>query len=164
MSFEENTAQEIQVAESLFKCEGFSDISKCFTKLHFQLSGQNKEIASIRKTVENLEHFANETHDRFREIHEQTLPNLESKLNETISNESIERTKLDLWSRKWNLIIRGVPGVVGEKPRETEKKVRNFLIATLHFGEPKANSMLFTAVHRLPSGRDSKNNDNSTLK
>ena len=48
--------------------------------------------------------------------------------------------------------------MVGEKPRETEKKVRNFLIATLHFGEPKANSMLFTAVHRLPSGRDSKNN------
>lgn len=81
--------------------------------------------------MKNLEHFANESQERFTEIHEVTVPNLEAKLQDEISNERIERVKLDFC---------------------------DFLVSTLHLDKKQTVSMLFTAVHRLPGGRDNKNN------
>jgi hypothetical protein len=49
-------------------------------------------------------------------IHNTVVPNLE----EQISDEKKERLKLEIWGRKWNLVISGIEGGLEEKPRETE--------------------------------------------
>ena len=49
-----------------------------------------------------------------------------SKIEENIKGESQERLKLDFWGRKWNMVVRGVPGLPNEKRRDTDKKVRDF--------------------------------------
>ena len=46
------------------------------------------------------------------------MPNLEDKLNE----EANERMRLELWGRKWNVVIGGIEGTLNETPRVTEKK------------------------------------------
>jgi hypothetical protein len=40
-------------------------------------------------------------------IHNTVVPNLEEK----ISDEKKERLKLEIWGRKWNLVISGIEGV-----------------------------------------------------
>ena len=84
------------------------------------------------------------------------LPEFEEKLDK----EAMERIKLEMWGRKWNIIIRSVKGaaVKREFPKVTAARVREFLKKTLGFPEESVNSMLFTAVHRLPSGEADRRN------
>jgi hypothetical protein len=56
------------------------------------------------------------------------VPNLEEK----ISDEKKERLKLEIWGRKWNLVISGIEGGLEEKPRETETKVRGFAFEAIY--------------------------------
>ena len=137
-----------------YQCNDFSDIAKCFEKLHSHI---NHEVEALKeKQVElekkvgvmesSIEYFNSEV----QALHGTYLPNLETK----IEAEGIERTKLELWGRKWNVVIRGIKGAVvnREFPKVTEVLVRTFLKETLHFKKERADAMLFTAVHRLPSG------------
>ena len=57
-------------------------------------------------------------------------------------------------------MIRGVKGAVVKRefPKVTEAAVRDFLKTTLGFSEEWSKSMLFTAVHRLPSGESDRRN------
>ena len=68
---------------------------------------------------------------------------------------------MELWGRKWNLVIRGVKGVDKELPKVTQVCVRLFLNQQLGFDPEHVNRMLFTAVHRLPSGPDGKKKYNA---
>ena len=54
------------------------------------------------------------------------------------------------------MVIRGVKGVDKELPKVTQVCVRLFLNQQLGFDPEHVNRMLFTAVHRLPSGPDGK--------
>ena len=143
-----------------YKCEDFADIAKCFEKLHLYI---NNEVETLRvkqelteKKVEvmesSIEFFNTEVHD----LHNKYLPNMEAK----IEAEQVERTKLEIWGRKWNVIIRGIKGAVvnREFPKVTEVHVRSFLQDTLKFKKERADTMIFTAVHRLPSGEPDKRN------
>jgi hypothetical protein len=49
----------------------------------------------------------------------------------------LKSLKLEMWGRKWNLVLRDIPGKLDETPRVTE-----------------INVMLLTAVHRLAGGID----------
>lgn len=138
----------------LYTCKGFDDLGKCFAKLHCELSGVRDDIGKLKTTVSHLEHFAEYANTSFQEIQEKTIPNIENK----ITSEENERIKLDMWGRKWNLVIRGVKGDLREKPRETEREVRTFFIETLKLEESYAKSMLFSAVHRLPGGTEGYRN------
>ena len=79
-----------------------------------------------------------------------------TQLEEKISDEKKERLKLEIWGRKWNLVISGIEGCLEEKPRETETKVRGFFQAMLHMSLGEANSVLLQACHRLPGGDEKK--------
>ena len=143
-----------------YECNDFADIAKCFEKLHTYINNEVDALKAKQEITEkkadviesSVEYFNTE----FQELHNTHLPNLEAK----IEAEQIERTKLELWGRKWNVVIRGVSGAVvtREFPKVTEARVRQFLKDTLKFEEGRAKSMLFTAVHRLPSGEPNKRN------
>ncbi|VDH90105.1 Hypothetical predicted protein [Mytilus galloprovincialis] len=144
-----------------YECKDFADIGKCFQKLHIyinteveKLKEKQEQIDERVKVLENQAEFANgELHD----IHNSKIPNLES----LIAEEANERLKLEVWGRKWNLVIRGIEGKVGESPKVTENIVRIWLHNDkkgLGFTAPQVKSMLFTAVHRLPNGPEKKRN------
>ncbi|VDI63945.1 Hypothetical predicted protein [Mytilus galloprovincialis] len=144
-----------------YECKEFADIGKCFQKLHIyinteveKLKEKQEQIDERVKVLENAGSFANgELHD----IHNSKIPNLES----LIAEEANERLKLEVWGRKWNLVIRGIEGKVGESPKVTENIVRIWLHNDkkgLGFTAPQVKGMLFTAVHRLPNGPEKKRN------
>jgi hypothetical protein len=54
-----------------------------------------------------------------------------------LKKKPIKSLKLEMWGRKWNLVLRDIPGKLDETPRVTE-----------------INVMLLTAVHRLAGGID----------
>jgi hypothetical protein len=54
-----------------------------------------------------------------------------------LKKKPIKSLKLEMWGRKWNLVLRDIPGKLDETPRVTE-----------------INVMLLTAVHRLAGGMD----------
>ncbi|OWF43051.1 hypothetical protein KP79_PYT24938 [Mizuhopecten yessoensis] len=57
--------------------------------------------------------------------------------------------------KKWNLVLRGIPGNTKELPPNTQFAVRGFFKNTpAHI----ADAMLFQAIHRLTNGAEEKRN------
>ncbi|CAC5384068.1 unnamed protein product [Mytilus coruscus] len=144
-----------------YECKDFADIEKCFQKLHVYINTQveklkvkQEQIDDRVKILENQAEFANgELHD----IHNSIIPNLEAQIVE----EANERLKLEVWGKKWTLIIRGLEGRVGESPKVTKTIVRIWLNNNkkgLGMDSELVKGMLFTAVHRLPNGPEQKRN------
>ena len=143
---------------SQYICNDFGDIAKCFQRLHGHIDSEidmmkkkQEETEKKMSLIENQMEFMN---GEISDFHNKYVPDLESKLEK----EQTERLKLELWGRKWNVIIRGVSGVEREWPVVTEVNVRNFLAKVLRMEETRAKQMLFTAVHRLPSGTEGRRN------
>ena len=107
-----------------------------------------QEIKETNERVGVLESHAELVNDLIKTLNEETVPNLEDKLNE----EANERIRLELWGRKWNVVISGIEGTLNETPRVTEKKVRAFFETVLRMPTEETNSVLLQAVHRLPGG------------
>lgn len=135
-----------------YQCNDFSDIAKCFEQLHLHI---NTEVATLKakqadmeKRIDMAENHIEFINSEIHDIHNKHVPNIEDK----IEKESIERLKLELWGRKWNLVIRGLKGGDRENPRKTITVVKVFLHTRLGFKPEDVNKMLFAAVHRLPSG------------
>jgi len=141
-----------------YECKDFSDIAKCFEKLHLHINTEvemlkvkQEETEKRMGVIDNQIEFMN---GELQDIHGKHIPGLDDKLEK----ESNERLKLELWGRKWNLIIRGLSGQDGEPPKTTQTVVRVFLNTKLGFDTEHVKNMLFTAVHRLPSGPTDKRN------
>lgn len=132
------------------------ELSECFANLHMtfdkEIQKVNHEMARISEKVNVLDSNAQLVNDDLQNIHNAVVPNLE----ETISDETKERLKLEIWGRKWNLVIGGIEGGLEEKPRETETKVRGFFQTMLRMSLDEANSVLLQACHRLPGGDEKK--------
>lgn len=131
-------------------------MSECFALLHQKnescITELKTHIHEIRADVDNLKEYTQHIDEAVREINERTIENLRVELNE----ERKKRLELEQWSRKWNVVIRGVGGDLKETPAETEGKVRDFFVKVLNF--PRGRDVLFQAVHRLPSGQEGKRN------
>ncbi|VDI31602.1 Hypothetical predicted protein [Mytilus galloprovincialis] len=128
-----------------YKCKDFEDIAKCFEKLHLHINNE-VEILKTKQTeterrvdlIENHNEFVN---SELHAIHNTHIPNLEK-----------------IWGHKWNVVIRGVQGTPNqwELPKVTGAFTRVFLKNTLNIPPERADTMLFTAVHRLPSGDEDR--------
>lgn len=134
-------------------CEGKSS-NECFALVLDKLEKIHADVSQVQTRVTNLEAYREFTEESLRVLNEKTVPNLEEK----IKGEEKERLKLENWGRKWNLVIRGVPGGPKETSRETDRVVRRFLTDSLKLSQEEVTKMLFTAVHRLPSGDEKKRN------
>ena len=93
-----------------YQCSDFNDIAKCFQKLHIHINHEVEslkmkqvEIGKRMDVVENQQEFIN---GEVQEIHAKHFPDIETK----IEREEVERLKLELWGRKWNLIVRVISG------------------------------------------------------
>lgn len=141
-----------------YVCKDFKDIAKCFQQLHSHIDDEVDKLKvrqdALEKKVDLVENLAQFTNDEVASIHNKHIPDLESAL-ETERN---ERLKLEIWGRKWNLIVKGVPGApnVREEPKITDALFRHFLVESLHMSKEKAKTFVFTAIHRLPSGPEDK--------
>ena len=140
----------------LYKCADFEDIAKCFATLHANITKETNEIKQRVSTAENkieqIEHSLEFAHSEIRDVHEKCVPNLEEKIQD-VENSVL---KLELWGRKWNLIVRGIDGNLRETTVMTENKVKQFFLNKLNVEKAKVDQMNFQAVHRIPSGDETK--------
>ena len=118
-----DSQERVKSLEGIYSCNDFSDIASCFAKLHLSFETRLDEklepvISKLSKVekIESMAAFLEYVNDEFKTIHEETIPNLESKI-EDLKN---ERRKLDFWDRKLNLIVRGVVGREWYEPPETD--------------------------------------------
>lgn len=83
-----------------YQCNDFSDIAKCFEKLHIHINTEVEMLKSKQQEVENrvelIESHVEFVNNEVQEVHNKHIPNIVSK----IEKEEIERTKLELWGRK----------------------------------------------------------------
>lgn len=107
-----------------------------------------QEIKETNERVGVLESHAELVNDLIKTLNEETVPNLEDKLDE----EANERIRLELWGRKWNVVIGGIEGTLNETLRVTEKKVRAFFETVLRMPTEETNFVLLQAIHILPGG------------
>ena len=143
--------------EELYRVEDLKDISKCFAKLHsnigaelFQFREKLKETTDRVVELEKaMSHFENEQ----LEMKESTIPGI-IEMAET-HNKSFrdEILALNLWGRKWNLIVHGITGEIKETSEATRHKIQEFFNTTLKMdpGEVKNN---IAACHRIRGSRD----------
>lgn len=116
----------------------------------------NEKIKEVEQRVVTLEASATWANDAINEIHNLHFPKIREEMA-TIDN---KRIQLESWGRKWNLIVRGIPGKINELPKDTNVVFRKFLINELKLDRDYAGSILFEAIHRLPTPTDDENNKN----
>ena len=152
----ELTGEERAEYEKLKALYNGKSLNECFALMHLSCSRDVKsvraELTAVTKRVDDLENYATNVEQSLRELNETTIVNIE----QSVTDESHEREKLKHWGRKWNLVVKGVSGNLKERPRDTEKKVKQFMIDTLKLDAEFSNGCLFQAVHRLPSGDTEK--------
>ena len=154
---EHDGESEVSELESLYRCDSIQDISKCFANLHttmaLDIGNLKKDLSGVKKTVADIEASLSYAQEEITDIQEKDIPQLQRDLE----FEKNERLKLELWGRKWNLIITGIPGVVREPAVQSEIRVREFLQRKLNMAESVVGNMLFQAVHRLPGRKQYPN-------
>lgn len=130
------------------------DLADCFANLHMTINSEIEkvklEVKQTNERIDNLDSGMLMVNDQIRGIHEESIPNLEQK----IMDEASDRTRLEMWGRKWNLVIGGVPGNLQEDPRATEHKIRMFFERTLKLKKGDSDAIILQATHRLPGGDD----------
>ena len=152
-----NMAEEQANVSMTFSCESFADIAKCFTNLNFNMESKHDEIKVVVENItrrvgeleNSLQFQAKETEDLKREV----LPAIKSDIGKVRD----EVLALDMWGRKWNVIVFGLPqrSQELETGAVTERLVRQFFKEKLKVGDDMASRIQFQAVHRLKKkGRD----------
>ena len=140
-----------------YKCNDFNDIAQCFITLH---QGMNKDLGSIRKSLSDMKSEIQDVKESV-EINAQDIEAIKAE-NESLKSDLEIMGKSFMakcmWSRKWNLVFRGIQGQLNEKPIVTEQKIRKFMEEKLGIEEKMANGMIFAACHRLKSGPDLRKN------
>ena len=139
--------------EELYRVEDLKDISKCFAKLHsnigaefFQFREKLKETTDrVVKLEKAMSHFENEQ----LEMKESTIPGI-IEMAET-HNKSIrdEILALNLWGRKWNLIVHGITGEIKETSEATRDKIQEFFNTTLKMDPGEVKNINIAACHRI---------------
>ena len=116
-----------------------------------------KELNKLPKRVEQLESFqsaqtsANADLAILLEERDQRINALELKfINLNEANEK-EATLKQLYDRRLNLLLHGIPDKAWETPQESKVHVVNFLKNILKLND--ADNMGFVDVHRLPANR-----------
>ena len=144
--------------EEMYRCSELADITKCFVNLHtnmtFEISNIKAEIKNVKKEVHEVQKSLEYTQTEVAEIQEYTIPGIYAQLEK----ERAERLKLDMWGRKWNAVVTGIPGTTNEDTGKTEVLVRDFFIKKLSLSTELVEDFLFQAVHRLPGGKMDKKN------
>ena len=130
------------MAKPNYKIKDIKDIAGCFEKLHMNMNNEFSELkekfGKLEVRVDNIESHVVYANDELSKLQNKYIPDLEDRIDTAVKKEQTERLKLEMWKRKWNLVIRGIAGKGGEDPRQTVFVVRKFLSETLNFSEDTA--------------------------
>ena len=74
-----------------------------------------------------MENFEND----FIEVKKSSIPTMEKMWKDAEAKLRNETLALNLWERKWNLIIYGIPGSIKEDAATARQKFRDFLVDPL---------------------------------
>ena len=142
--------------EKLKQMYAGKNLNECFALMQLsntkEIRSVREELGTVKERVSGLESVAENLTADIKDINEVALVNMRDALTE----EEIERQKLEQWGRKWNVVIHGIVGDLRERPRVTGEKVRSFMTDTLKLEAEIVKQMSFAAVHRLPGGDESK--------
>ncbi|KAK3106411.1 hypothetical protein FSP39_019435 [Pinctada imbricata] len=122
------------------------DIAECFANMHMSF---RKELDVVREKVTNIDGRVIEL-EKFAHHANTELNQMTPKFDQKLEDEKNARIKVDLWGRKWNLIIRGLVGKENESPRDIIKLCQGFFVDVLKLPGANVQNMLFQAAHRLP--------------
>lgn len=81
------------------------------------------------------------------ETAEAEVAQLKTELKQVAVMNAFHAVDRDVYSRKWNLIITGLPGIQSEPDSQTEIKVRD--LANKNLKIPREENLLLAACHRL---------------
>ena len=148
---------EIEKLKGLY--EGKS-MSECFARLHYRTENSiveiRNEVKEMKEEFENLKQYAENIDEAVKDINEKTIENLKTQL----SDETKKWLELEQWSRKWNVIIRGIEGQLDESPAVTESKVREFMVNVLKLPKTKKYGSVSSSVGKS-NGPSVDSSDNS---
>ena len=100
------------------------ELADCFANLHMAINNEirtmKQKIKETNERVGLLESHVELVNDQIKTLNGETVSNLEDNLNE----EANERIRLELWRRKWNVVISGIEGTLNETHRVTEKRLK----------------------------------------
>lgn len=126
-----------------------------------KIQGLENEIASLKlentKLQETISENAakSELHTMDLESFQETQTNQNEELSKIATTTAINAIDQDVYSRKWNLIINGLPGTRGEPEGETEAKVRKMAATALKITKAENRAEIpFAACHRLSQKED----------
>mgnify|MGYP000385710222 FL=1 len=112
--------------EELYRVE--EDISKCFAKLHANIGAEfcqfREKLKETTDRVVELEKAMSYFENEQLEMKESTIPGIieeAEKHNKSIRDEILA---LNLWGRKWNLIVHGIAGEIKETSKATRHKIQ----------------------------------------
>ena len=71
-----------------------------------QIDEVKLRVNSVEDRVDIIDNHVEYALTEFNELHNTHVPYLENKWDK----EQSERLKLEMWGRKWNLVIRGIEG------------------------------------------------------
>ena len=93
-----------------YQCNKIEDIAGWFQQLQTYMDTQIDEVKlrvnSVEDRVDIIDNQVEYALTEFNELHNTHVPYLENKWDK----EQSERLKLEMWGRKWNLVIRGIEG------------------------------------------------------
>ena len=92
-----------------------------------------------------MSHFENEQ----LEMKKSTIPGIREeaeKHNKSIRDEILA---LNLWGRKWNLIVHGITGELKETSEATRHKIQEFFNTILNMGPGEVKNINIAACHRI---------------
>lgn len=88
------------------------------------------------------------------EMTESTIPRIieeAEKHNKSIRDEILA---LNLWGRKWNLIVHGIAGQIKETSEATRHKIQEFFNTVLKMDPGEVKNINIAACHRIRGSRD----------
>jgi seryl-tRNA synthetase len=90
---------------SNFKCKDFEDIGRCFEQLNSnfrsKINSLRSELKGVKEKITAIEGHVEYAQSEFQTLHNETIPAFEDKQ----MDETNQHLALELWGRKWNLII-----------------------------------------------------------
>lgn len=144
--------------ETEYQCNSVEGIGRCFALLQFRVDGSlNKirsDITEVKQRVSSLEDSAAWQEQETEDIKHKLIPGVEDMIHQLEE----KQLQLDVWGRKWNLVIKGIDGKGGEDSSETTRKLRETLETKLNMAKETVENMTFQAVHRLKGGKPDRKN------
>ena len=119
-----------------------ANIGAEFCQIRVKLKETTNRVMQLEKA---MSHFENEQ----MEMKDSTIPGIIEEVEK-----SDEFLALNLWGRKWNLIVHGITEEIKETSEATRHKIQEFFNTTLKMGPGGVKNINIAACHRISGSRD----------